>query len=127
MIELKPCPCCGSNQNIVHKDGRNEYYIRCEWCPSAWVPIKSKGNPRRVTKKDIIGEYNNRPIEAELHGKIDEMDDVIANMGHANDALNAENERLRELLQKLKSQHQDYLEHDQLTIDEIEQALKEAI
>ena len=76
MNDLKPCPGCNKTENL--REVSNGDKICCCICT--------------ITMPK--GLWNHRLIENALHGKIDEMDDVIANQGHDRDALQAENVEL---------------------------------
>ena len=72
---LKRCPFCGSTANIAK--GQIEFWA---YCPHCGVQTELY-----ETEKEVAKAWNSRPIENELHKKIEKLE--------------AENTRLREALE----------------------------
>lgn len=91
--QLKPCPFCGSTGITINGIVNSHRFMQCNRCLA-----HGPADPHALEALENL--WNNRPIENALHGRIDEMDDVMANMGHDFDVLKAENERLRKVMSK---------------------------
>ena len=77
---LKRCPFCGGEASLV--DGSDSgVFAGCSNCCSCTEFFK--------TKNEALKAWNSRPIEDELHGKIEKLE--------------AENTRLREALTEIKN------------------------
>ena len=85
MSELKPCPFCGESVELDYSElpNRKHWFITCECCGMMY---QSSISQRKYVKVD----WNNRPIEDALNARIAELE--------------AENNRLAELLHNEKSQ-----------------------
>ena len=99
---LKPCPFCGGEADSENLQGFECVFHDTSCAGAGDCPIEGL----RGWNVDV---WNNRPIELELHGMIDERDDVIANMGESIDALQA---RVKILEQYINAIYEDYDAND---------------
>lgn len=76
---LKRCPFCDSEARIRSEFG--DYCVKCDNCGAVTVYY--------TTENKAVTAWNNRPIGDELTGKIEKLE--------------AENKRLREALEKVKT------------------------
>lgn len=62
MIELKPCPFCGSEAKLVRN--WNLHYIMCRSCGATIGEVKRHPNDFR-TRDEVIAAWNSRTTEKE--------------------------------------------------------------
>jgi len=82
MIEIKPCPFCGSEDLDTSVISMDRFYIGSCYCRSCGVQLVS--NPcqaETVAKKDIVDKWNTRILEDQLT----EVLQKVANASHLSD------------------------------------------
>ena len=94
-MKLKDCPFCGSEAEF-----KSDEFGECVCCKSCGASL-SNGVYGEEGRKLASADWNSRPIEDELRGKIEKLE--------------AENKRLREALESIKEMS-SYLSAGEITI-----------
>ena len=97
-LKLKPCPRCWKNVYVIRANGCK--FIRCD------CGIQSSRYGEHITDRRMVADWNRRPVEDAQAARIAELE--------------AERDRLREVVEKLvwlySDEHQERLDNE-LRID----------